>query len=143
MTEHVSLDVLYPSGDHELRISRLASGTAPRSIRHALDAFLRRLSVHDERREDIVLAVGEALANAVEHAYTESHGAPETDLIELYAIATPDGRRISVEIRDCGRFIQRDPRSDRGFGFRIMRSIAREVAVDIDSGTRVRMLFEP
>jgi anti-sigma regulatory factor (Ser/Thr protein kinase) len=127
---------------HELRISRHASGTAPKSIRHALDAFLRTLMVHDERREDIVLAVGEALANAVEHAYAAPDGSSEGDVIELYATATPDGSRISVEIRDSGHFIERGPRSDRGFGFRIMRSIAREVAIDIGSGTRVRMLFE-
>jgi len=130
------------TASHELRITRTASPAAPRSIRHALDAFLRTLMLGDERREDIVLAVGEALANAAEHAY-ESSAEPSTqEVIELHAISTPDGRRIAVEIRDSGRFIERAARADRGFGFRIMRSIARDVAIDTGSGTRVRMTFE-
>ena len=128
---------------HELRIVRPASPAAPRSLRHALDAFLRTLRLCDERREDIVLAVGEALANAAEHAY-EPSAEPSTDeMIELHATSTPDGSRIAIEIRDSGRFIERGDRADRGFGFRIMRSIAREVAIDTGSGTRVRMTFEP
>jgi anti-sigma regulatory factor (Ser/Thr protein kinase) len=127
---------------HELRITRMASTTAPKSIRHALDAFLRTLTLHDDRREDIVLAVGEALANAAEHAYDGAGNRSEADVIELHATATPDGSRIAIEIRDTGRFIERAARADRGFGFRIMRSIAREVAIDTGSGTRVRMTFE-
>jgi anti-sigma regulatory factor (Ser/Thr protein kinase) len=127
---------------HELRITRMASATAPKSIRHALDAFLKTLTLGDDRRQDIILAVGEALANAAEHAYDSPDGRSEDDVIELHATATPDGSRIAVEIRDSGRFIERAARADRGFGFRIMRSIAREVAIDTGSGTRVRMTFE-
>jgi len=139
MTNRSPLDVVQPS---ELRITRMASATAPKSIRHALDAFLRTLTVRDERREDIVLAVGEALANAAEHAYEATECRSEHEVIELHATATPDGSRIAVEIRDAGRFIERAARADRGFGFRIMRSIARDVAIDTASGTRVRMTFE-
>jgi len=127
---------------HELRITRMASATAPKSIRHALDAFLQTLMVGDDRRQDIVLAVGEALANAAEHAYESPEGRSENEVIELHATATPDGSRIAVEIRDSGRFIERAERTDRGFGFRIMRAIARDVAIDTGSGTRVRMTFE-
>jgi len=125
---------------HELRISRLASATAPKSIRHELDAFLKTLSLPDERREDIVLAVGEALANAAEHAY-EARANRECEKIELHAVASPDGAHIAIEIRDSGNFIERAARVDRGFGFRIMRSIARDVAIDTAQGTRVRLTF--
>jgi anti-sigma regulatory factor (Ser/Thr protein kinase) len=126
----------------ELRVTRTASTTAPKLIRHELDTFLKSFSLADERREDIVLAVGEALANAAEHAYVHRPARDGDQQIELIAIATPDGSRIAVEVRDSGCFIERATRFERGFGFRIMRSIAREVAIDVGQGTRVRLTFE-
>jgi anti-sigma regulatory factor (Ser/Thr protein kinase) len=130
------------TSERELRVSRMASAAAPKSIRHALDAFLKTLALPDERREDIVLAVGEALANAAEHAYEVRQPRAEPGTIELHATATPDGRRIAIEIRDSGCFIERAARDDRGFGFRIMRSIARDVAIDTGQGTKVLLTFE-
>ncbi|MGB8264783.1 MAG: ATP-binding protein [Candidatus Velthaea sp.] len=126
---------------HELRVSRTASAATPKTIRYALDAFLKKLALPDERREDIILAVGEALANAAEHAYA-AQAAHEAELIELHAVASPDGRRIAVEIKDSGSFVEPTPHDDRGFGFHIMRSIAHEVAIETGAGTRVRLIFE-
>ena len=106
-------------------------------MRHALSAFLTTLEVDEDSIEDILMAVGEALANAVEHAYDGD----ATGIVELHA-RVDDAERLSVDVNDDGRFIERAPRAGRGFGLRIVKTIARSVSVEIDNGTRVRMVFD-
>ncbi len=121
----------------ELRVySHARPGTAG-PMRHALKAFLAVLEIESEVVEDISMAVGEALANAVEHAYAE--GPP--GMVELYARVDDDEEQLRVEVRDEGRFIEREPRAGRGFGLRIVRTVARAVSVETNGGTRVHMTF--
>ena len=103
-------------------------------MRRALSSFLEALGLRSETVEDVVLAVGEVLANAAEHAYGESTGT-----ISLKARVN-DGA-IEVEVADSGRFVTRDRTEGRGFGLTIVRAIAREVNIDTRSGTRVSMVF--
>jgi anti-sigma regulatory factor (Ser/Thr protein kinase) len=121
----------------ELRLYRAANLGAPRPIRHALAAFLDALEFEPTRREDILLAVGEALSNAVEHAYPPS----DPGVIEVHALV-PDGRTLTVEVADRGAFVPRDGSPNRGFGLRIMRAIASHVTVETGEGTRVSLTFE-
>ena len=121
----------------ELRVYSPAKPGTAGPMRHALRAFLAVLEIEAEVVEDISMAVGEALANAVEHAYTE--GPP--GLVELYARVEEDKDQLCVEVRDEGRFIEREPRAGRGFGLRIVRTVARAVSVETDGGTRVAMTF--
>jgi serine/threonine-protein kinase RsbW len=121
----------------ELRLNRTATSDASRPLRHALSAFIDAAQIDPDRRDDIVLAVGEALANAVEHAYDDR----PPGLVELYA-CTDDQRTLTVDVVDDGRFIEREGTPGRGFGMRIMRAIARAVSVDVAGGTRVRMVFD-
>jgi anti-sigma regulatory factor (Ser/Thr protein kinase) len=127
------------TGGSELRINCLATPAAAGPMRHALAAFLSALDVRGEAVEDILTAVGEALANAVEHAYDAS-GQPRD--IELLA-RLENSATLAVEVFDRGTFIERPVRAGRGFGLRIVRAIAREVTVETDGGTRVRMTFGP
>lgn len=120
----------------ELRITRTALPTSAASMRGALRAFLRAVEVDDDFATDIVTAIGEALANAIEHAY---EGSDPRDVM-LYAKRAPDGT-IAAEVADRGRFIERPRRPDRGFGLRIVDRIASDVAVTTDGGTSVRMTF--
>jgi anti-sigma regulatory factor (Ser/Thr protein kinase) len=105
-------------------------------MRHAVAAFLEATGLVDEETSDDVLtAVGEALANAVEHAY---EGVEENE-VELFARLEDDA--LAVDVCDRGTFIERAPRPGRGFGLRIVKAIAREVRVDTGNGTCVAMRF--
>jgi anti-sigma regulatory factor (Ser/Thr protein kinase) len=91
------------------------------------------------RLDDIVLAVGEACANAIEHGYA---GGDEPGRIEL-ELTVVDGTVI-VGVRDFGswRHVPHgDP--DRGRGFQIMQTVADDVEVHSDArSTTVTMRFE-
>jgi anti-sigma regulatory factor (Ser/Thr protein kinase) len=121
----------------ELRLNRDSAASGVVVIRHALSAFLDAVSIDEETRDDILIAVGEAVANAVEHAY-EGKG---VGAIQVHA-RVDDVRTLAVEVIDRGEFIARDRREGRGFGMRIVRSVARAVAIETDGGTRVHMLFD-
>ena len=123
-------------GKSELRISCATDASRVRSLRHALEEFLRVFRLDDEFVEDVLLASGEVLANAVEH----SAGAEGWSQVELVARGI-DGM-LAVDISDSGRFIERERVSGRGFGLGIVRQIARSVTIDAREGTRVRMLFD-
>jgi anti-sigma regulatory factor (Ser/Thr protein kinase) len=109
-------------------------------MRHAVAAFLAASGCcTGDVSDDILTAVGEALANAVEHAY---EGQVEND-IELFAKFGRD-HTLAVDVFDRGTFIERAaPRPGRGFGMRIVESIATNVTVDHTGGegTHVRMIF--
>ena len=119
-----------------LRLELRAIDSTPSAMRHALSSFLTALKIPEDRRIDIVTASGEALANAVEHAY------PESDVggVELNAIMDrPDS--IVVEVIDRGAYVEPKERSNRGFGLRIVRAVAESVEIDTAEGTAVRMTF--
>lgn len=126
------------TGYSELRINCLARREAARPMRHAVAAFLAAAGCTDrEANDDILTAVGEALANAVEHAYD---GGAQND-IELFA-RLEDDHTLAVDVFDRGTFIERAARPGRGFGMRIVRAIAKTVTVDVADGTHVRMIFD-
>jgi len=125
------------TGRSELRIHRRARGESARPLRHALAAFMKAKEVEPDAIDDIVTAVGEALANAIEHAYTDgSNGA-----VELFA-RHEEGGSVVVEVSDQGAFVERGERQGRGFGLQIVRRIARWVSIDTSSGTTVSMIFD-
>jgi anti-sigma regulatory factor (Ser/Thr protein kinase) len=130
------------SGDgarNELRIAHVAHADAAKPLRHALAAFMEALEIDREVREDIIIAVGEALANAVEHAYD----AQRPGSVELYARTGDDRGVLLVDVCDRGRFQEREHGTPgRGLGLRIVRAIARTVSIDVDGGTRVQMAFD-
>jgi anti-sigma regulatory factor (Ser/Thr protein kinase) len=127
------------TGRSELRLNCMARREAARPMRHAVAAFLVASGCAEgAATDDILTAVGEALANAVEHAYEPSGANGE---IELYA-HLDDERTLAVDVYDRGHFIERTPRPGRGFGLRIVRAIAKSVSIDTDDGTRVHMIFD-
>jgi len=119
----------------QLNVRCAADGDRPRLIRHAVDSFLQIYKIDRATRDDIIMAVGEALINAVEHAYgDEAHGS-----LELHAHLKDTD--LEVEVKDDGRFLFRPSHEGRGFGLRIIKAIALRVEIDRTSGTTVRMLF--
>jgi len=97
---------------------------------------MKAKDVDPDTIDDIVTAVGETLANAIEHAYTDGPGA-----VELFARVDQHGS-VFVDVSDQGAFVERSERQGRGFGLQIVRRIARSVSIDTSGGTTVRMIFD-
>jgi serine/threonine-protein kinase RsbW len=108
-------------------------------VRHALRGLLEASGVTEERISDITLAVTEACANAVLHAYTDERGQ-----FEAAADLSPAGELV-VTVRDYGSGMA--PRVDSpglGVGLPVMAAIADALEIDTPggSGTVVRMTFD-
>jgi anti-sigma regulatory factor (Ser/Thr protein kinase) len=126
------------TGRSELRLSRTAYTGVARDFRHALVTFMAAAGIGVDTSDDIQTAVGEALANAVEHAYF-GH---EPGAVELHASLSEDRAKLSVDVYDGGTFIEREPVAGRGYGLRIARAIVDSLSIDTRNGTHVHMVFD-
>ena len=106
----IDIDIAIQRPDLELRLpaerdSLPVVRQALRSLGEAVDADLESL-------EDTELAVSEACANAIEHAYEDDSGTVEVSL-------TPQATSILVTVRDhgCGMPASMAPRGAGGFGY--------------------------
>jgi anti-sigma regulatory factor (Ser/Thr protein kinase) len=87
-----------------------------RSLRHSFRRVAREAGVDDERAFGLEVAVGEAVANVMEHAYGAAVGT-----VRLRAYMS--GVELLVEVIDYGRW--RAPRSEgRGHGMNLMRELS-------------------
>lgn len=122
----------------ELEISLPARAENVAVIRHVLGGVGDALALHPEVLCDVKLAVSEACANAVVHAYAD--GRP--GLIDVELSTSPE--QIEVVVRDHGRGMM--PRADSpglGVGLPLMASLSEslELTNRPDGGTEVRMCF--
>jgi serine phosphatase RsbU (regulator of sigma subunit)/anti-sigma regulatory factor (Ser/Thr protein kinase) len=123
------------SGDSPpLHVTIPAVATSLVLVRTALRRWLSTLAVSEREELDVMLALGEAMANVVSHAYGPSGGTMDVDL----SCSAGD---IVATIRDTGRW--RLPRgTNRGRGINIMENCADEMSVDTsEAGTEVRLRF--
>ena len=96
-------------------------------IRAAVRTWLEEHGLDPADREGIVLALGEACANAVEHAYVDVR--PGDLAVELSML----DESLVVVVRDFGSWRavpHGDP--DRGRGYEVMRALSDRV--DVESG---------
>jgi len=101
-------------------------------VRTALRRWLRELDVATSDENDLLLACGEACANAVQHAYGTEPGQ-----MEIVARLADDV--VALTVRDHGVW---RPAADRGggWGLHLIRSVMDSVEVDQAAhGTEVRM----
>ena len=93
---------------------------------------------HPECVDAVRLAVTEACANVVRHAYG---GEPGVLVVE----ASRDGRTLVVDVRDAGVGMAAAPVSrGQGLGLRLIAALAQHVTIaDAHPGTSVRMTFAP
>jgi len=105
-----------------LRLPAEATSLGP--LRDRLRRWLDAAGVDRREAADVLLAVGEAASNAVEHPL-EPH--PAAIVVSLRHAA--DGA-ATIEIRDHGRWDDAPSAPHRGRGMQIMRAIADDVAVD-------------
>jgi len=122
--------------DMELALTARAENIAV--VRYALGGLGEAFAVPESKLSDIRLAVTEACANVVVHAYPEGHAGP------MEVIASKDDDALTVLVRDSGRGI--GPRPDSpglGLGLSLIAALADSVqlAHGVEKHTEVRMTF--
>jgi PAS domain S-box-containing protein len=118
-----------------LRRLRMQLASQPASavaVRRRLQPFLRRLGFQDSVTRDVLLAVSEAVTNAIEHPQnrTEDHFEVDVDVGD---------DQLCVVVRDFGRWKHPEHPSDRGRGLPLMKALMQ---VDVEAGpdgTRVTL----
>ncbi len=120
-----------PLGDHlDLRIPAEPSGLAP--LRHVIRRWLRLAGASEPETHDIVLACGEAAANAIMHAYGAKEGVLEVELDHA------DGG-VEVTVRDFGTWRPEKGR-EGGHGLELIRGMMEGVEISQgEEGSVVRM----
>jgi serine/threonine-protein kinase RsbW len=99
-----------------------------------LRSWLAEAGVDQEVEQSTVLAVSEAAANAIEHAYGFDGRR------DVVVVARVDEDELHVSVEDEGSWREPAERSDRGRGMPIMEAVMEEVVVErLSRGTVVRM----
>ena len=104
--------------------------------RAVLRDWLTAVGVSQEQSLDVLIAVGEALANSIEHGHRDR---PD-GTVRLCATALPD--TVFVTIADSGTWKPRAevPALHRGRGIALMEALMQDVTIDSQrTGTTVRM----
>jgi anti-anti-sigma factor len=118
-----------------LRLELSADPAHLHRLRRGVADWATAAGVAPEALDDLLLAIGEAVANAVEHAYPDGDG---TD--GVLVTVERDGDALRVAVQDSGTW--RPPPADPGFrgrGLQIIRGLASDVEVlPGPDGTTVR-----
>jgi anti-sigma regulatory factor (Ser/Thr protein kinase) len=103
------------------------------TMRHALAVWLESAGVGAEPRADVVLAIHEAVANALEHA----HGPPP---VLVRAMRVDDGVVVDVLDSGCWKPPQLPVPEDRGRGLGLIRDLVNTAEIITrEDGTTVRL----
>lgn len=119
------LEMTFPADPENLAASR-----------SALRNWLSRARLDQDQAAKVLLAAGEAVANAIEHGHRHSPGGTVT----LGATALDD--QVQLTITDSGSWKTPDPDSypRRGRGIKLMRALMHEVTIAYDNaGTTVHL----
>jgi anti-anti-sigma factor len=113
-----------PTGDLQLLLPAEPESLA--ALRRSVDQWATASGASDEETYDLVVAVGEAVTNVIEHAYTSNEGQVEVEASTCQGLA-------QIVVRDRGRW--RAPRPDEGGrGLLLMQGLVDDV--DVASGPR-------
>jgi serine/threonine-protein kinase RsbW len=126
-----------------LRLDQVATRDSAAALRHAVLAVAADVGLAGEQRENLEIAVSEAVANVIEHAYRD---APQPGRIYLEAYTADD--ELSVVVRDegCGMA----PRVDSpglGLGLPLMSRLTDSLQIErgwtagAREGVTVRLAF--
>jgi anti-anti-sigma factor len=137
-TDDIALLVLRalgpPAGSLSTSIRAVASELG--ALRAELRAWLAAARATAGETNDVLVAVGEACSNAIEHA-----GAGADATIDVRARLL-SGRELVVTVGDRGLWREAAAPGDRGHGLRLMRVLARDMKISTaQNGTRVELRF--
>jgi PAS domain S-box-containing protein len=106
-------------------------------LRAAMRSFAEEHGLDPELTHDLLLATGEVVSNAIEHAYEGGRHGEVSVRLELTHGACPE---LVVRVGDRGSWRDRASDVDRGRGLTIARTIMDEIAIAAGSeGTAVTM----
>jgi anti-sigma regulatory factor (Ser/Thr protein kinase) len=137
----------------ELRFELAPELVAPSIARDRFDQWLQALDWPSAQREDLVLALSEAVGNSVEHGYQIDTSNPPTKtlatgIVQVRArllLETSTTRRIRLVVRDYGRW--RAPAASarfRGHGLNVIRACTDHLDINgSDAGTTLTILSRP
>jgi anti-sigma regulatory factor (Ser/Thr protein kinase) len=140
--------------DGSLQLSRPAHPAQLGYIRARVQRWARQHRLPEEVLIDLQLALGEAVANGVEHAYADM--ATGTVDVEVRLWRTPPGTRpdgdvtdpdpppggtISVRVADHGRWRPPERSRHRGRGMLVIERLARHAKI-VRSREGTRVCFE-
>jgi anti-sigma regulatory factor (Ser/Thr protein kinase) len=123
------------------RASHTRGYSAVRQARISLTAFAARCGFANGSLDDVESAVGEALANAVEHGNRDAEAG-----FDVWA--TFDDARLVIEVKDHGAGFDSegapacaapDVEGARGFGIFLMLQLMDEIAYS-DRGSRIQLV---
>ncbi|MET0135986.1 MAG: ATP-binding protein [Kibdelosporangium sp.] len=130
------------SGPHAY-ISMPAAAQELPGARAELRRWAREVQFAVDQMDDVVLAVDEAVANAVEHAYPRQGG--RLGVVTVFAGRALGGAEAYVVVSDTGHW--RPPADDPGFrgrGVSMMKALADRFDLHHDeSGTTVLLAWNP
>jgi serine/threonine-protein kinase RsbW len=110
------------------------------TLRRSAVEYAARGGVSPRRREDVALAVSEAVSNVVLHAY-DGHGEPGDVRLDAWI----DEDALQVAVSDAGNGIGRfSSRPGLGLGLSLMSQVADALRFESGAaarGLRVRMTF--
>ncbi|WP_067500342.1 SpoIIE family protein phosphatase [Actinoplanes sp. TFC3] len=121
--DDVALLLYRQPGPLELDFPAEATRLAP--VRSALRGWLARAGVDPMTAQNVLVAAGEACANAIEHGHRHAQGG----MVRLRAAATATALHLTVT--DSGRWKTPEPAANphRGRGLTLMRALMSEVTV--------------
>jgi len=103
--------------------------------RTALRAWLARAGAGATTAQNVLVAAGEACANAIEHGHRSTFGR-----VRLFARAM--GEHIHITVADTGQWLPEggEPKAHRGHGLKLMRALMSHVSLRAEpTGTIVEM----
>jgi anti-sigma regulatory factor (Ser/Thr protein kinase) len=122
-----------PPSESVLELRPMAVTAAAGETRQRLRPWLATNSFDAQAASDAVVAVSEAVANAVEHS-----GISPNEQVTVRARLRSG--RLGVTIRDTGRWRRTREDPSRGFGLKLMRSLMDTVDIDRrGDGTRIEL----
>jgi PAS domain S-box-containing protein len=132
--DDVALVLYHYPGPLDLSFSAESEQLA--SVRARLRGWLAACGVGLPVAQDVLVAAGEAIANAIEHGHRGVSG----ELVRLRAVSTAD--KVRLIISDHGRWRSTPPgdRTLRGHGIALMRALMEQVTIEHGpTGTTVDM----
>jgi anti-sigma regulatory factor (Ser/Thr protein kinase) len=129
--DDVAVLVVETDGSRPLFLELPTEATQLAVLRRELRPWLRSQGVDEEACHDVVIAVGEAASNAIEH--------PRDPRSAVFRVEGHVRRgEVVIRVSDSGRWREQSLPTDRGRGLAFMRRLMSDVViVERDEGTEV------